>query len=121
MTRLDRSDSKLNGKWNCKDGGHKPSDCTTDWTLVGSDEDDTVSYKSGIDEGNPAGKKFGYQDDDDDGGNVTHKKVRKLDSGRYNLHYWHAGGHPRHETMKGWAPLETAYNAATHRDDNLPR
>lgn len=116
MTRLDRSDSKLNGDWNCGGSGG----CTTDWTLVGSHEDGTVSYNSGIDEGNPAHKKFGYQNADDSG-EVNHGNIRELHSGCYDLHYWHSGGHPRHETKDGWAPLKTAYEAATHRDDNLPR
>lgn len=116
MKRLHRDDSELNEDWNC--GGSGP--CTTDWTLVGSREDGTVSYKSGIDQGNPAHKKFGYQAADD-GGDVTHGNIRELDSGRYDLHYWHSGGHPRHETEDGWAPLKTAYEAATRRDDNLPR
>ena len=116
MKRLQRDDSELDGRWNC--GG--PGPCTTDWTLVGSSEDSTVSYDSGIDKGNPAHKKFGYQAADD-AGEVTHGNIRELDSGRYDLRYWHSGGHPTHETEDGWAPLKTAYEAATHRDDNLPR
>ena len=116
MKRLHRDDSELNGDWNCGGSGS----CTTDWTLVGSHEDGTVSYKSGIDEGNPAHKKSGYQNADDSG-EVNHGNVRELHSGCYDLHYWHSGGHPRHETKEGWAPLKAAYEAATHRDDNLPR
>lgn len=91
----------------------------TDWTLVGSGEDETVSYDSAIDKANPADKKFGYPASDDDV-SVSHSNIREIDHGSFKLRYWHPG-HPMHETTDGWFPLETAYEAATHKDDNLPR
>ncbi|MBE9373814.1 alpha/beta fold hydrolase [Saccharopolyspora sp. HNM0983] len=91
----------------------------TDWTLVGSAEDKTVTYTSAIDEGNRADKKFGYQDDPEDADAVTHDGLRTIGEGAFSLRYWEKG-EPTQETENGWAPLETAYNAATHLDDDLP-
>lgn len=107
---LDRlQEDKLSGGWAS----------ATDWSLVGSREDGTVSYDSAIDKGNAADQKFGYLAN---GGKVTHTGVRALSSGRYALSYWHAAGdHPAHRTDDGWAPLKAAYQAATHVGDNLPR
>ena len=57
----------------------------TDWSLVGSHEDGTVSYDSAIDKGDPADQKFGYLDN---GGKVTHTGVRTLfGSNDYHLRY----------------------------------
>ncbi len=113
MRRLHRSDSGLGDAWASG----------TDWTLIGSKEDRTVSYKSGIDKGNFANEKFGYQDDPHDSGNVSHTGVRSLyGKNRYDLRYWHASGnHPPHDTKKGWSPLKAAFLAATRIGDGLPR
>jgi hypothetical protein len=95
----------------------------SDWSLVGSQEDTTVSYSSGIDKGNFADQKLGYLDDPDDSGEVDHSGVRTL-FGRnaYSLRYWHASGdHPPHETERGWSPLKAAFQAAIRDGDGLPR
>ena len=94
----------------------------TDWSLVGSQEDDTVSHASGIDNGNHADQKYGYHDDAGDSGNVTHSGVRTLSgANRYRLSYTHAAGdHPPHSTTNGWSPLKTAFQAATTAGDGLP-
>jgi len=95
----------------------------TDWSLVGSREDATVEYLSGIDKGNYADQKYGYQDDAGDAGDVDHSGVRTLfGENRYSLRYWHASGdHPPHDTKRGWSPLKTAFQAATKDGDGLPR
>jgi triacylglycerol esterase/lipase EstA (alpha/beta hydrolase family) len=95
----------------------------TDWSLIGSKEDTTVSYGSGIDKGNYADQKFGYQDDPGDAGKVSHTGVRTLyGKNAYDLRYWHASGnHPPHDTRKGWSPLKAAFQAATRIGDGLPR
>jgi pimeloyl-ACP methyl ester carboxylesterase len=95
----------------------------TDWSLVGSKEDTTVSYKSGIDKGHHADQKFGYQRDSGDSGEVSHGAVRTLyGENRYTLRYWHASGdHRPHNTENGWSPLKTAFQAATKIGDGLPR
>jgi triacylglycerol esterase/lipase EstA (alpha/beta hydrolase family) len=94
----------------------------TDWTFIGSHEDTTVSYESGIDKGNGADQKLGYLDADD-AGEVTHSGIRtQHGSDRYSLSYWHASGdHPPHQTGAGWSPLKAAFQAATHDGDNLPK
>jgi pimeloyl-ACP methyl ester carboxylesterase len=113
MRRLHRADSGLGDAWASG----------TDWSLVGSEEDKTVSYDSGIDKGNFADQKFGYQDDPRDAGKVSHTGVRALyGKNRYDLRYWHASGdHPPHNTKKGWSPLKAAFEAATRIGDGLPR
>ncbi|HEY7266418.1 MAG TPA: hypothetical protein VH501_01875 [Solirubrobacterales bacterium] len=113
MRRLHRSDSGLGDAWASG----------TDWTLIGSKEDKTVSYNSGIDKGNFADQKFGYQRDPRDAGNVSHTGIRTLyRKNRYDLRYWHASGnHPPHNTRKGWSPLKAAFQAATRIGDGLPR
>ena len=95
----------------------------TDWTFVGSAEDGTVSYASGIDKGNFADQKLGYRSNLHDAGDVTHSKIRTLHGeNRYDLNYWHASGdHGSHNTLQGWAPLKTAFKAATNVGDDLPR
>jgi pimeloyl-ACP methyl ester carboxylesterase len=95
----------------------------TDWSLVGSEEDTTVEYDSGIDKGNFANQKFGYKDDSGDSGNVDHSAVRTLyGENAYSLRYWHASGdHPPHDTNNGWSPLKAAFQAATKVGDGLPR
>jgi pimeloyl-ACP methyl ester carboxylesterase len=95
----------------------------TDWSLVGSHEDDTVKYASGIDKGNDADQKYGFQDDAGDAGEVDHSGVRTLyGANRYSLQYWHSSGdHPPHDTERGWSPLKTAFQAATKDGDGLPR
>ena len=94
----------------------------TDWTLIGSREDATVSHASGIDKGAPADEKLGYRPADD-ADKVIHTGVRTLrGADGYALTYWHASGaHPPHETSDGWSPLKAAFQAATHVGDNLPR
>jgi pimeloyl-ACP methyl ester carboxylesterase len=113
MKRLHQAGSGLGDAWASG----------TDWSLVGSKEDRTVSYGSGIDKGNSADQKFGYQDSRSDSGNVSHTGVRTLfGKNRYDLRYWHAsGGHPPHDTGKGWSPLKAAFQAATRLGDGLPR
>jgi pimeloyl-ACP methyl ester carboxylesterase len=95
----------------------------TDWSLVGSHEDATVTHASGIDKGNDADQKYGYQDDAGDSGEVTHGGVRTLyGENKYSLKYWHSSGdHPPHDTKRGWSPLKTAFQAATKDGDGLPR
>jgi pimeloyl-ACP methyl ester carboxylesterase len=111
MKRLHAAGSKLGDAW--ADG--------TDWTLIGSYEDETVHYNSGIDKGNPADQKLGYQRADD-GGLVDHQRVRTLRSGKYDLMYWHASGdHAPHHTTNGWPPLKAAFKAATRVGDGLPK
>jgi hypothetical protein len=113
MKRLHEKGSGLGDAW--ADG--------TDWTLVGSEEDGTVIYDSGIDKGNFADQKFGYRSNLHDAGKVTHTGVRELSGeNRYDLRYWHAAGdHPPHTTLRGWSPLKTAFQAATNVGDNLPK
>jgi pimeloyl-ACP methyl ester carboxylesterase len=113
IKRLHASGSLLDDAW--ADG--------TDWSLVGSREDGTVGHDSGIDKGNFADQKYGYQDDPGDSGNVSHTGVRTLfGDNRYDLSYWHAsGGHPPHHTDRGRSPLKTAFKAATEVGDALPR
>ena len=81
-----------------------------------------MSHASGIDEGNHADQKYGYQDDPGDSGNVTHSGVRTLSgANHYRLSYWHASGdHPPHRTTRGWSPLKTAFRAVTRAGDGLP-
>lgn len=97
----------------------------TDWSLVGSDEDDTVNYDSGIDKGNHADQKYRYKADDSggaDGYDVDHQAVRERTKGAFYLQYWHASGdHGPHVTTDGWAPLKAAFKAATHVGDDLPK
>jgi triacylglycerol esterase/lipase EstA (alpha/beta hydrolase family) len=94
----------------------------TEWSLIGSKEDGTVSYDSGIDKGFFADQKFGFQDARDSG-NVSHTGIRTLfGENRYALRYWHASGnHPPHNTRNGWSPLKAAFQAATRSGDGLPR
>jgi pimeloyl-ACP methyl ester carboxylesterase len=95
----------------------------TDWSLVGSHEDGTVSHDSGIDKGAGADQKYGYDDNAGDSGEVTHTGVRTLfGKNRYALTYWHAAGdHPPHHTPHGWSPLKAAFQAATKVGDGLPK
>jgi pimeloyl-ACP methyl ester carboxylesterase len=113
IDRLQENDSGLGDSW--AEG--------TDWTLVGSHEDTTVSHDSGIDKGNSADQKLGYQDDSGDSGEVSHTGVRELyGANRYDLAYWHASGdHPPHHTENGWSPLKAAFQAATKVGDGLPK
>lgn len=107
MERLHQDD--LSGSWASG----------TDWSLVGSTEDGTVNYNSAIDKGNPADQKYGYYDN---GGKIDHSKIRELRGGTYTLRYWHSSGdHDPHETDNGWAPLKTAFKAATNKGDDLPK
>jgi pimeloyl-ACP methyl ester carboxylesterase len=112
LRRLHEKGSGLGDKW--ADG--------TDWSLVGSAEDATVSYRSGIDKGNYADQKYGYQDDPDDSGQVTHTGVRTLyGQNKYELTYSRAAGDkPPKTTDNGWSPLKTAFQAATKVGDGLP-
>jgi pimeloyl-ACP methyl ester carboxylesterase len=95
----------------------------TDWSLIGSKEDDTVSHDSAIDKGEAADQKYGYQDNPRDSGDVTHTGLRTLHrEHRHDLNFWHASGdHGTHHTRRGWAPLKAAFKAATHVGDDLPR
>jgi pimeloyl-ACP methyl ester carboxylesterase len=95
----------------------------TDWSLVGSHEDTTVTHDSAIDKGNHADQKYGYQDNPEDSGEVDHSAVRTLyGDNKYDLQYWHASGdHPPHNTNSGWSPLKTAFQAATKVGDGLPK
>jgi hypothetical protein len=101
-----------------------------DWSLVGSLEDETVSYNSGIDKGYFAHQKYGYDQDLSGNGvddcsdpDVSHGNLRQLTgAGGYCLRYWHHGsdGGP-YTTENGWSPLKVAFKAATHQGDDLPR
>lgn len=102
-----------------------------DWSLVGSEEDPTVSYRSAIDQGYFANQKYGYDEDRNNNGSqdcwspeeVDHQTIRELTgSGGFCLRYWHDGsdGGP-YTTDNGWSPLKTAFKAATHDGDDLPR
>ncbi|MGW1676076.1 esterase/lipase family protein [Saccharopolyspora sp. NPDC002376] len=101
-----------------------------DWSLVGSAEDTTVSYDSGIDKGYFAHQKYGFDEDLNGNGNpecsdpnVSHSNLRKLKgAGGFCLRYWHHGpnGGP-YTTDNGWSPLKVAFKAATHKGDDLPR
>ena len=86
-TRLHEPGSGLDGDW--ADG--------TDWSLVGSDEDETVRIASGIDNGNHADQKYGYWDESSDSGEVTHSAVRTLyGENGYKLNYSPWRGDPHH-------------------------
>lgn len=89
----------------------------TDWSLVGSKEDKTVNYDSGIDKGHGADHKFGYLPDADY--DISHTNIRLFGPGRakFNLRYWHAREGESHDTKNGWAPLETAFNALDRNGD----
>lgn len=87
----------------------------TDWSFVGSNEDSTVSGSSGIDQGNYANHKYRYLDGNSP--EVTHTGIRTWYRGDYRLRYWHAKDGQSHDTTKGWAPLEAAYNAVARNDD----
>ena len=100
-----------------RSGSTTPGPTGTDWSLVGSQEDGTVSYDSAIDKGDPADQKFGYLDN---GGKVTHTGVRTLfGANDYHLRY-SASGPSTHTTDNGWSPLKTAFQAATKVGDGLP-
>ena len=83
-----------------------------DWSLVGSLEDKTVFYNSGIDEGYYAHQKYGFDDDLSNNGvpdcsdpDISHGNLRQLTgSGGYCLRYWHHGpdGGP-YTTEDGWS------------------
>ena len=112
IKRLHAKGSELDDAW--ADG--------TDWSLVGSHEDGTVSHDSAIDKGEPADQKYGYADNAGDSGEVTHTGVRTLfGKNAYDLTYWHASGdHPPHHTPdNGWSPLKAAFQAATKVGDGL--
>lgn len=101
-----------------------------DWSLAGSTEDGTVSYRSAIDKGYFAHQKYGFDEDlDGDGSNecsdpeISHGALRSTEgAGGFCLRYWHhgAGGGP-HTTENGWSPLKVAFKAATHIGDDLPK
>jgi pimeloyl-ACP methyl ester carboxylesterase len=95
----------------------------TDWTFLGSAEDETVTYASGIDKGRYADQKLGYRSNLHDAGVVDHEAVRTVTGPhRFDLSYWHASGeHGAHHTLRGWAPLKAAFKAATVDGDDLPR
>jgi len=89
----------------------------TDWSFVGSQEDQTVYYGSGIDKDRHADHKYGYLPDADY--DISHTNIRQLAPGgaKFNLRYWHASEGVSHDTTDGWAPLETAYNAVDRNGD----
>ena len=95
----------------------------TDWSLVGSHEDETVSHDSGIDKGNPADQKYGYPDDAGDSGEVTTARPHALR--RERLQPAATGTPPaitrRTHTDNGWSPLKAAFQAATKVGDGLPK
>ncbi len=104
IQRLHERGSRLADAW--ADG--------TEWSLVGSDEDGTVSGDSAIDEGYAADQKFRYRDDPGDSGDVTHAGVRTLSGeNAYDLTFG------SHHTRRGWAPLKAAFQAATNSGDGL--
>jgi pimeloyl-ACP methyl ester carboxylesterase len=113
LERLHEPDSDLGDAW--AQG--------VDWSFVGSREDATVHFGSGIDKGSFADQKYVYLDDPQDAGEVDHAGVRSLyGHNRYDLRYWHASGdRGSHHTRAGWAPLKTAFQAATKAGDGMPR
>lgn len=112
MARLRQKKSNLGDKWTKG----------TEWTVVGSTTDDTVGYTSAIDRGNTPDQKFGYKNEGDGRPDVTHGTIR-TDTGphTFNLAFWHKWGdeHQHHTPNKGWAPLKTAFKAATEKHDGL--
>lgn len=94
----------------------------TDWSFVGSAEDDVVAYHSAIDRGFHADQKYLYPRSAD-GVSVGHEGIRALyGKRRYRLTYAHASGnHGPHRTTRGWSPLKAAFKAATRKGDGLPR
>ena len=107
LTVLNESANRLDQEW--ADG--------TDWSFAGSDEDETVSKDSAIDEGHHADHKYRYFRDQDH--DISHTNIRRLapGGGKYNLRYWHSSEGTPHDTTNGWAPLETAYNALSRNGD----
>lgn len=97
-----------------------------DWSLVGSQEDDTVSYDAAIDKGYFAHQKYGFDESvgsDCSDPDVSHGNLRQLTgAGGYCLRYWHHGsdGGP-YTTEDGWSPLKVAFKAASYTGDDLPR
>ncbi|MBK1783187.1 esterase/lipase family protein [Prauserella cavernicola] len=107
MEVLHKKENQLDQKWASG----------TDWSFVGSDEDETVSGSSAIDKGHYADHKFRYLRDADY--EISHTAIRKLVPGKdkFNLRYWHASEGESHNTTNGWAPLQTAYNALDRGGD----
>ncbi|WP_031467550.1 esterase/lipase family protein [Sciscionella sediminilitoris] len=114
---LQQKENRLDGAW--AKG--------TDWSLAGADGDKTVSYKSAIDKGHHADQKYRYTDLGSakckKGSTIGHGDLRELTgAGGFCLRYWHASPkHDPHNTTNGWSPLKTAFQAATHKGDNLPK
>lgn len=95
----------------------------TDWSLVGSDGDDTVKYDSAIDKGHHADQKYRYTTFKNckSGKKIDHHGIRSTTGkGGFCLRYWHPK-HKAHETKNGWSPLKTGFKAATHKGDDLPK
>lgn len=112
---------------------------STDWSFVGSNQDETVNGNSAIDLDHHADHKYRYWDGNRAPSNdackgqeplVTHCGIRTLKNngenpdgdpgdadGDYNLNYWNADDGKRHETRSGWAPLKTAALAISRGDD----
>ncbi|WP_052407149.1 esterase/lipase family protein [Allokutzneria albata] len=98
---------------------HNPQSAQrTDWTLVSSEDDETVSANSGIDLNQPAGHKIKYLATNKV--KVTHSSIRT--EHRYhrewNLRYWnhYFKDDKGKETSKGWSPLHTAGFAIYYAD-----
>ncbi|WP_243795645.1 alpha/beta hydrolase [Saccharopolyspora gloriosae] len=112
---------------------------STDWSFVGSNQDETVNGNSAIDLGHHADHKYRYWDSNRTPANdacneperqVTHCGIRTLknngenpdgdpgdDDGDYDLNYWNADDGKRHETRSGWAPVKAAALAISRGDD----
>lgn len=95
----------------------------TEWSVVGSTKDETVSYNSSIDKGNAADQKYGYKNEGDGLESITHTNIRTVTGPhKFNMSFWHKWGdeHNQHHTPdNGWAPLKTAFQAATKKHDGL--
>lgn len=105
MDTLDAPENRLDEKWAR----------STDWTLVGSNDDETVSGDSAIDKDRHADHKLLYRKGGDY--KVTHPGIRSFYKGKYNLKYWHADTGKSKTTENGWYPVKTAYQAIAKNGD----
>ncbi|MER7007413.1 hypothetical protein ABT297_30820 [Dactylosporangium sp. NPDC000555] len=77
----------------------------TDWTMIGSDDDQVVSADSATNIS--GGHRVIYRD----GSNVNHGNITDTVRGTYKQKYWNAGDKQWHEVSKGAAPIKAASNA----------
>ncbi|TCO52615.1 esterase/lipase family protein [Actinocrispum wychmicini] len=77
----------------------------TDWTLIGSDDDDIVSTESAL--GMSAGHKVAYQS----GQGIEHGSVHQTTTGSYGQWYWNYYDNKWNWTTAGAPPVRVANNA----------